>query len=828
MNYFCRLCRAILPGLALLLFASPALSENALEKHLDVKSRQFSLLSEQYDLFESTLRSDMESLSGFLDDAEKQFMELDFLMRLSISNPYEMRMLFRQMYALSEELAEARAGYSKWMNDVTANIDLLRGAFRELSKIEAVSQTPELLQSLSALRDRLSALDARMTKLDQLLTPYGQRLDALREKADATIALVEDQLQSALQYYLFELTTPLISPATWAKAPLVLKVMSISAGEFLLAKLPDAPREWGMTLLRFLSVLALALVIRRLLLRKLTPVLASWRPLAMAPLAETLLLDAIGAAFFAAAAGLAFPESGVMEVLGGLFLIRGGMVFAWGLRRTSELESKTSPVAPVFWLYFLGEMLQLVNISVLVPSLIWLGAIPLIMYSMRRTARRPWPGLERNLLRATWWGGFIILAMIILGYAALAFFSTMFWFMFMIGLQTGTGLAGIFKERLREHGGSIGSASHILILGLGVPLIWGSVAAIYCWWLMEELGAARIFYNLFETSRPLYLLLTAAGVFLINRFLTTTLAVYNAYAVSKKRPLKGYVQLVKMFVYIIGLIVAACIVFDASPWGFLGGIGAMTAVLLFIFKDTILSLLASIQIGVNDLVRIGDWIEMPKYGANGDVIDVALHTVKVQNFDKTIVTIPTPRLIDESFRNWRGMSESGGRRIKRRLLIDQQDIRFMDQELFDRLSGVNLLADYFKEKRDKVKPAPGKTASIPELLNSRRLTNLGSFRTYIENYLKNNPLIRKDMTFIVRQLEPTPEGLPLEVYVFSKDTAWKNYEAIQADIFDHLLAAAPVFDLHIYQRRGNRAGNEASDANGEAYSSAAAPAAGGL
>jgi miniconductance mechanosensitive channel len=242
------------------------------------------------------------------------------------------------------------------------------------------------------------------------------------------------------------------------------------------------------------------------------------------------------------------------------------------------------------------------------------------------------------------------------------------------------------------------------------------------------------------------------------------------------------------------------VLLDKSPLGILGGIGALTAILILVFRDTILSLVASIQLVAEDLVRRGDWIEMPDFGADGEVIDIALHTVKVQNWDKTIITIPTYKLIDGSFQNWRGMSEAGGRRIKRSLLIDQASVRFCDDALMEKFRRIRRLEPYLEAKRKELKRANAGVDDDDGLpLNHRILTNLGTFRAYIAAYLEENAKLRKDMTFMVRQLPPSPDGLPLEIYVFTNDTKWVNYEGIQADIFDHLLAAMSYFDLRVFQ-----------------------------
>jgi miniconductance mechanosensitive channel len=286
----------------------------------------------------------------------------------------------------------------------------------------------------------------------------------------------------------------------------------------------------------------------------------------------------------------------------------------------------------------------------------------------------------------------------------------------------------------------------------------------------------------------------------IGSFLTAANEIYELDRERQKRPIKGYLQVVKIIVYLVaGLLVIATLL-DRSPWIFLSGIGAAAAVLLLVFRDTILGLVASIQLTGNDMVQVGDWIEMPQYGADGDVIDVALHTVKVQNWDKTITTIPTYKLIEDSFKNWRGMSASGGRRIKRAISFDTGSIRFLEADEIDRLGQFALLRDYIEEKRRELaefNAQPGRDGRINA--DIRRLTNIGTLRAYMLRYLRNHPKIHKGMTLLVRQLPPTAEGLPIEVYAFSNDTGWEAFEDIQADIFDHFLAISPEFGLRAFQ-----------------------------
>jgi miniconductance mechanosensitive channel len=276
--------------------------------------------------------------------------------------------------------------------------------------------------------------------------------------------------------------------------------------------------------------------------------------------------------------------------------------------------------------------------------------------------------------------------------------------------------------------------------------------------------------------------------------------VYQKREDARLRPIKGYIQVAKIIIYVVAAILIIAALVDRSPVLLLSGLGAMAAVLMLIFQDTILSLVASMQITSNDLVRVGDWIEMPQLNADGDVIDVALHTIKVQNWNKTITTIPTKRLISESFINWRGMQESGGRRIKRSIFIDQNSIHMLDAESLKALRAFAVLRPYLDQKIVEIEEWNKRLAEqgYPEV-NARRATNIGTFRAYVEQYLRNHPRIHQNMTLLVRQLDPTPQGLPLEIYCFTNTVAWSEYEAIQSDIFDHLYAIISRFELRVFQ-----------------------------
>lgn len=267
---------------------------------------------------------------------------------------------------------------------------------------------------------------------------------------------------------------------------------------------------------------------------------------------------------------------------------------------------------------------------------------------------------------------------------------------------------------------------------------------------------------------------------------------------DSKVSIKGYMQLGKLLVYLVALILVVSSLVDQNPLILLSGLGAMAAVLMLIFQDTILSLVASVQINTSGSVRIGDWIEVPQLNADGDVIDIALHTVTVQNWDKTYTVFPTKRLVTDAFKNWRGMKEAGARRIKRSVFLDQNSVRFLNDNDIQRLKKIHILSDYLDNKQKELDQ--WNTDETTVIANQRRLTNLGTFRAYLNAYLQKNPHISKNYSLMVRQLQPGEFGIPLEIYCFSNDIRWAYYEGIQADIFDHLLAILPEFDLRVFQQ----------------------------
>ncbi len=297
-----------------------------------------------------------------------------------------------------------------------------------------------------------------------------------------------------------------------------------------------------------------------------------------------------------------------------------------------------------------------------------------------------------------------------------------------------------------------------------------------------------------------YVYMILIGLLFTDSFINAMHEVYLRLSISKHRPIKGYVQIVKIAIYFIAIILIISTIFGKSPKGLLTALGTAAAVLILVFKDTILGFIASIQLSANKMVKPGDWISMPDHNADGTVIEISLNTVKVQNWDKTITTVPTYALISESFYNWKGMEESGGRRIKRSVIIDMKSVKFCTPEMIKKFKKIQILRDFI-EKKEKELDAHNKKHKIDNsvLVNGRRMTNIGVFRAYITSYLYNHPKINNEMTSMVRQLQPTDKGLPLQIYVFSNDKRWIEYEKIQSDIFDHIFAVAPEFDLRVFQ-----------------------------
>ncbi|MBN1990487.1 MAG: mechanosensitive ion channel family protein [Bacteroidales bacterium] len=301
-----------------------------------------------------------------------------------------------------------------------------------------------------------------------------------------------------------------------------------------------------------------------------------------------------------------------------------------------------------------------------------------------------------------------------------------------------------------------------------------------------------------QACTNIYMIVVTLMVF--NAFLNAIHDIYQTLAVSQNRPIKGYLQVIKILIFFLGGVVVIAIIIGKNPMSLLVGLGASAAVLMLVFKDTILGLVASVQLSANNMVKPGDWIEMPSRSADGTVLEITLNTVKVQNWDRTISTIPTYAMVSESFHNWKGMEESDGRRIKRSVFIDKKSVSFCNDEMLERFRKIHILREYIDEKTNEIKQyneERGIDSSIP--VNGRRLTNIGVFRKYMELYLKNNPKINQTATCMVRQLQPTERGIPMEIYCFSTEKSWISYEGVQADIFDHVFAIVPEFGLKLFQ-----------------------------
>lgn len=306
------------------------------------------------------------------------------------------------------------------------------------------------------------------------------------------------------------------------------------------------------------------------------------------------------------------------------------------------------------------------------------------------------------------------------------------------------------------------------------------------------------FGNIVSRIMQIYILWIVTSI--TNSLLSSGEDIYNSFEVSKSKPIKSYIQTVRIVVYIFSAIIFIATITSKSPWALLSGIGAMTAVLLLVFKDTILGVVAGIQLSAHKMVKIGDWIEVPNYNANGDVIEINITTLKVENFDKTISVVPVYQLISNSFKNWSEMQRAGGRRIKRAVSIDIKSVKFCDKDMIEKFKKIKYISKHLEDRLseiDNFNQSLGEGENIT--INGRRLTNLGVFRSYLSHYLKNNDKINQNMTSMVRQLASSEKGVPLEIYCFSKSVNWIEYEELQSDIFDHIFSVANEFDLDIFQ-----------------------------
>jgi len=331
-----------------------------------------------------------------------------------------------------------------------------------------------------------------------------------------------------------------------------------------------------------------------------------------------------------------------------------------------------------------------------------------------------------------------------------------------------------------------------------VKLAYLAPAIIINFLIPYVLTESDLLIRIIELVASIYIVIVVLNV--VSSVLNAFHDIYQTFEFAKEKPVKGYIQVAKIIAYIIAIVIIITILMGDNNFGWLAGFGAFSAVLMLVFKDPILGFVGGIQLTANKMVRIGDWIEMPKYGADGTVTDISLTTVKVQNWNKTITTIPTYALITDYFKNWRGMEDSGGRRIKRSINIDMNSIKFCTPEMLERFKRIEYVSEYVEKTEaalDEYNSRKNIDSSV--LVNGRRQTNIGVFRAYLKGYLTNHPKINNDMTFLVRQLQPTEDGIPIEVYVFSKDQEWAKYEDNQADIFDHILAVIPEFDLTVFQ-----------------------------
>lgn len=387
------------------------------------------------------------------------------------------------------------------------------------------------------------------------------------------------------------------------------------------------------------------------------------------------------------------------------------------------------------------------------------------------------------------WPGGAVLAPLAVMLVILLLSAALYWLLARVGVRL---LVALSKRTRQQFDNALARRGFYRRLAAMPPAMLA--LALSREWL-DQSGTAA---HLMTVAAHLWLLV--AGLATVFALLDALIEIYDARPYARQMPLQGFMQGVKLVLIVIAGVLGIALLMGKSPTLLVSGLGAMTAVLMLIFKDPILGFVAGIQLAANRMLAVGDWLEMPKYNADGDVIEITLTTVKVRNWDNTISTIPTYALISDSFKNWRGMQEAGGRRIKRSIFIDMQSVRFLTPDDIERLRKAQLLTQYIDRKLEEIARSNREQGVDPSSpVNGRRLTNIGTFRAYLLAYIQHHPGIHKEMLAMVRQLQPTAEGLPLEIYAFSHDTLWTVYEGVQADIFDHILAVAPEFGLRVFQ-----------------------------
>lgn len=718
-------------------------------------------------IFEKTFEMDFESLRRDLADPkqspsrmEASYRKLLVLMNISVANPYEERMLYNQLFQLETDLNEQIQHYKEHSQTISNDLLLLNNAKKELSLLATNDSSPSLNNSSRKFIHNLNKLSSILKKS----APIAKRLhslDKLQQEMKVSIDKVSEGVPELLMAYLVHLRISILSPAVQDRIKLAPSFWLMGQPAQSLAKIPEETEEIAFALISPLFLLLIFYVLGRKKLGNAVLSIASVNSTARRVLLQVWVLAPVAGGLIIGAQFIDFPSS-LLPLQAGLIIgFWAAMKLAWSLRIIKMGVMPSTPLYPLYWSFVLGITTQFLNIPLIMMSVIW----PLVMLgvyaALLHMNKRSYPNMEKYLLKTSLWICIVLAMICIEGHVYFAILFSLWWFLFTVCLQLGTAVSRLLKEKSKELFLSEKDMKKGMLLSLGVPTVWFFLFSALLIWTMTQFGEIRLLYKLAGNTNIVAAAATLLSTVMAIRLLTAFEQAHSTATGTGQRPLKGFLQISRLLIFTLGLGTALCLALDRSPWALIGGIGAIAAALLLVFKETILALVAGVRIVLDDLLRIGDWIEINDLGVNGDVIDVSLHCIKIRNFDRTIVTIPTITLTTTAFKNWRGMTESGGRRIKRSIPIDLSSIFFLDAKWTARLKKIDLLKDWFTEKETDWEFLSPDIPPVKGLIAQDALTNLTAFRAYMEAWLLSGSHLHRGLTFMVRPLDPNAErGFP--------------------------------------------------------------------
>ncbi len=789
-------------------------SPTSLKRALVTKERQVAVLYRTIDFDEQQLHFELADPETTPETLASRYHQLKVLLDISMANPYEERMIYNEIFHFQDKVEGLCARLAALNADNDGRLTMLHYTMTELELLAEGSHPPGLMETIQQLKKDIAGLKARFNGLRDLIRPRLVELQRLKAEMAVSISVIQRWAPKVLKSYVAPLRPSLFHPLFWKMMPVYFQFWFNGQPAQALAKMPEDGQQWLFLLAAILACWLPLVLLGNKILKGIPAQYFNDHETSRATFTRVRDIAALSVAFLAGSITQDFPAGTMTFQLGLTLGFLAAMKTAWGLRVIRFGRMPASPLYSLFWMFVLGTAFQFINLPMIVISVLWPMGLIAVFVALFVRRKKIYPLFERRLIAVSLLFTAFTFLLCLVGRVYLSVLLTMGWFLTAVCIQLGSAVGRLLKDQARQCFKDENGKGRGIFLSLATPLVWIALLVAVLVWTADQFSQVALFLKQFVTTNEIGALITVLFMILAIRLMTAFETTYSTYHSSGKRPLKGFFQITKLFVLVIGLVTAGCLLANRAPWAVLGGIGAIAAAVIFVFKDTIRSVVAGVRIAVDDLVRIGDWIEIGDMGVDGDVMDISLHSVKVRNFDQNIVTIPTTTLIDRSFKNWRGMAESGGRRIKRNIPIDLSSIFFLNQAWIQRLKNIDLLKPWIDQLEQQGHAAGSDLGpSSPKLLNAGRLTNLGAFRAYVTAWLRSHENVHQGLTFLIRHLEPVAnQGLPFQIYVFANDTTWASYENIQANIFDHLLAALPVFGLKVYQRNALPDNRQVADA----------------